>query len=175
MVAKKSFIHTLKPQIPSVEPRKRRLGIRTIPCVFREERRIKKFWCVFWMFFLCFLVFGREKNMEKNQAESKTQKKNVLPQVWGVPGAIYSPGMNFEVTALQPPKAFNWVNLDTPGKLLTSCFWKGMELENLTVGSKVMTPWSFSESIDALSQFSWYLDRPNSDFDPWIVVGMRIW
>ena len=42
MVAKKIFIHTPKPQIPSVEPRKRRLGIRIIPCVFREERRIKK-------------------------------------------------------------------------------------------------------------------------------------
>ena len=38
----KSYIHTPKPQIQSVEPRKRRQGIRTIPCVFGEERRIKK-------------------------------------------------------------------------------------------------------------------------------------
>ena len=41
MIAKKSYIHTPKPQIQSVEPRKRRLGIRTIPCVLvnREESR----------------------------------------------------------------------------------------------------------------------------------------
>ena len=37
-----SYIHTLKPQIQNVEPRKERLGIKTIPCVFGEERRIKK-------------------------------------------------------------------------------------------------------------------------------------
>ena len=43
MVAKKIYIHTPKPQIQSVEPMKKRLGIRTIPCVFGEERRIKKF------------------------------------------------------------------------------------------------------------------------------------
>lgn len=43
MVAKKGFIHTPKPQIPSVESRIRRLDIRTIPCVFGEQRRIKKF------------------------------------------------------------------------------------------------------------------------------------
>ena len=47
MVAKKLH-HTPKPQIQSVEPRRRRLGIRTIPCVFGEERRIKRFWYVFW-------------------------------------------------------------------------------------------------------------------------------
>ena len=35
-------IHTPKPQTQSVEPRKRRLGIRTIPYVFGEERRIKR-------------------------------------------------------------------------------------------------------------------------------------
>ena len=39
----KSYIYTPKPQIQSVEPRKGRLGIRTIPCVFGEERRIKNF------------------------------------------------------------------------------------------------------------------------------------
>ena len=47
MVAKKLH-HTPKPQIQSVKPRRRRLGIRTIPCVFGEERRIKRFWYVFW-------------------------------------------------------------------------------------------------------------------------------
>ena len=33
----------LETQIPSIEPRKRRLGIKIIPRVFGEERRIKKF------------------------------------------------------------------------------------------------------------------------------------
>ena len=54
----KSYIHTPKPQIQSVELRKGRLGIRTIPCflVKREESRN------FDVCFGCFLVFGREKN-----------------------------------------------------------------------------------------------------------------
>ena len=39
MIAKKSYIHTPKPQIQSVEPRKGRLGIRTIPSIFGEERK----------------------------------------------------------------------------------------------------------------------------------------
>ena len=30
-------------------------------------------------------------------------------------------------------------------------------------------------SINALSRFSWYLSRYNSDFNPWIAVGIRIW
>ena len=42
MIAKKSYIHTPKPQIRSVEPRKGRLGTKAIPCVLGEERRIKK-------------------------------------------------------------------------------------------------------------------------------------
>ena len=29
--------------------------------------------------------------------------------------------------------------------------------------------------IDASSQFSWYLDRSNLDFDPWIDIGMINW
>ena len=33
MIAKKSYIHTLKPQIQSVEPRKGILGTKAIPCV----------------------------------------------------------------------------------------------------------------------------------------------
>ena len=32
-----------KPQIQSVEPRKRRLGVRTIPCVFGEEKNQEVF------------------------------------------------------------------------------------------------------------------------------------
>jgi len=76
MVAKKlhphllATIHTLKPQIRSVEPRKRRLGMRTIPCVFfGEERRIKKLWCVFFGFLLCL-----EEGKKCGKIPSKEQK-----------------------------------------------------------------------------------------------------
>ena len=56
--SKKSYIHTPKPQILSVEPRKIRLGAKAIPCVLGEEGRIKRLGCVFWSFFG---VWKREK------------------------------------------------------------------------------------------------------------------
>ena len=40
--SKKSYIHTPKPQILSVEPRKIRFGAKAIPCVLGEEGRIKR-------------------------------------------------------------------------------------------------------------------------------------
>ena len=62
MIAKKAT-STPKCRIQSVEPRKGRLGIRTIPCFVGEERRIKRLCCVFWAFCVGFLVFRRGKNM----------------------------------------------------------------------------------------------------------------
>ena len=59
----KGYIHTPKPQIQSVEPRKGRLGTKAIPCVLGEEEGIKRLCCVFLSVFGGFLVFGREKNM----------------------------------------------------------------------------------------------------------------
>ena len=41
MIGKK-YIHTPKPQIESVESRKRRLGTKAIPCVLGEEGRIER-------------------------------------------------------------------------------------------------------------------------------------
>ena len=38
----------------------------------------------------------------------------------------------------RPQKASDWIGLDSPGNILTFCFQKGMDLENSTVGSKVM-------------------------------------
>jgi len=79
MVAK-SYIHTLKPQIQSIEPRKRRLGIRTMPYVFGEERRIKKLGCIFFLFlkkmFFCmfFGVWKRENHLEKPGREQNSEK-----------------------------------------------------------------------------------------------------
>ena len=77
--------------------------------------------CFLDVLFVFFGFWKGEKHGEKPGREQDSEKKCPPPSL-RVPGAIYSPGMNFEVTALQPPKAFNWVNLDTPGKLLTSCF-----------------------------------------------------
>ena len=56
-------------------------------------------------------------------------------------GAFYSPDTNFKVIALVGPPASNLlyrVDLDMFGKVLISCFLKGMDLENPTVESKVI-------------------------------------
>jgi len=53
-----------------------------------------------------------------------------------------------------------------------SSFQNTKEIENRTVGSKVMTSGSM---LTCFVQFSGYLNRFNSDFDPWIVVGKGIW
>ena len=52
IVAKKLHPHP-KPQIQGMEPRRGRLGARTLPCDCGENRRIKSVW---W----CLDVFGRE-------------------------------------------------------------------------------------------------------------------
>ena len=61
MIAKKLHPHP-KPQIQDVEPMRRILGTRTLPCVVGEDARIKKLLCVFvecfWVFFG---VWKREK------------------------------------------------------------------------------------------------------------------
>ena len=82
----KSYIHTPKPQIQSAEPRRRRLGIRTIPCIFGDKGRIKRLkyvFCVcvcvyvcvcFFFFFFLFYVFGKKKKSSKFiQVEHRTQ------------------------------------------------------------------------------------------------------
>ena len=63
----KSYIHTLKPQIQSVEPRKGRLDIRTIPCVFLVKREESRSFDVFFFFFFgCdFGVWKGEKKCEE--------------------------------------------------------------------------------------------------------------
>ena len=60
----KSFIHTPKPQIPSVESRKRRLGKNnTLGFLVKREESTS-----FDVFFGCFLcgVWKREKHVEKH-------------------------------------------------------------------------------------------------------------
>ena len=38
----------------------------------------------------------------------------------------------------RPQKAQNGVDLNTLGKIFSSCFWKGMDLGNPMIGSKVV-------------------------------------
>ena len=50
----KSYIHTPKPQIQGMKPRRERVGARTLPCNFGEKRRIKGV-------LMCLEVFLEEK------------------------------------------------------------------------------------------------------------------
>ena len=58
------------------------MGIRTIPCVFGEERRIKKFLCVF------LGVWKREKNVQRGWAKGEFKKRMSPPYLWGVWGYL---------------------------------------------------------------------------------------
>ena len=98
----KSYIHTPKPQIQGVEPRKRRLGIRTKPCIFGEEKNQEALIC-FVNVFMCKNAFGREgKCVENIQAKSRTPK-SLLFFGLGVPRAFYSPNTDYKVTAIVGP------------------------------------------------------------------------
>ena len=72
----KAYIHTLKPQIPSVEPRKGRLGSKAIPCVLGEERRINRLWCVFFSVFGC---LEERKKWREKLGRREISEKSVLP------------------------------------------------------------------------------------------------
>ena len=102
------------------------MGIRIIPCVFGEEQRIKKLLCVFWMFFVfergekCVEKLGREQNSKK-----KKKKKKILSPILRVPGAFYSPNMNFEVAPLYGrhlQTSLDGFDIDMSRNFLTSCF-----------------------------------------------------
>ena len=136
----KSYIHTPKPQIQSVEPRKGRLGIGTIPCVFGEERRIKNLWCVFFSV-VFFGVWKKEKTCREAGQKENFRKKCGLSDLGGCLGLFIAPTRTLRrqpFKGCQPQNSSNRVDLDTFGKVLTSYFWKGMELENPMVESKVM-------------------------------------
>jgi len=73
--------------------------------------------------------------------------------------------MSFEATAFQPKKVWIWVPLEI------SWFPNSENVWNLKIQQSDQKLW-LSEvcdaSIGASSQFSWYLGRSNSNFDPWI-------
>ena len=104
-IVTKSYIHAPKPQIQSVEPRRRRLGIRIIPCIFGEEGRINRLGCVFCVFLCVKMCLGERKNVQRMSKQRAKPRK--VPSFLGleVPGAFYSTGTLYEAVALQglPP------------------------------------------------------------------------
>ena len=66
----KSHIHTPKPQIQDMEPRRERLGARTLPCDCGEKRRIKSVW-------MCL-----EKKLERREKEREPAQKTAQKLVF---------------------------------------------------------------------------------------------
>ena len=54
----------LKPKSQSVEPRRRRLGVRTIPCVFGDKKNQEVLMCVFRV---SFVFEKKEKGVETSR------------------------------------------------------------------------------------------------------------
>jgi len=65
----------------------------------------------------------------------------------------------------------DWGDLGILGNIWMSSFQKAKEIKIPTVESKVMTSGSV---LMRFSRFAQYLNWFNFDFDPWIVVGIRI-
>ena len=74
MITKKSYIHTSKPQIQSVETKERKIGYRNNTLCFwwGEKNQEALMW---------FLVFGREKKCVEKLGKKKTSKKKWFPLV----------------------------------------------------------------------------------------------
>ena len=82
------------------------MGIRTIPCIFGEEKNQKVLIC-FLGVFVCRNVFGGERKHAKNvQAESRAQE-SLLSFGMEVLGAFYSLGTDYEAMALVRPPPSN--------------------------------------------------------------------
>ena len=103
----------------SLEQERPWLGIRTIPCIFVEEKNQEALIC-FISAFMCKNVFGREgKCVENVQAESRTQENLFFFSfsffffflVWRCLGPFVAPSTLYEVAHLvRPPpvKLLKW-------------------------------------------------------------------
>ena len=156
MVAKKLH-HTPKPQIQSVKPRRRRLGIRTIPCVFGEERRIKRFWYVFW------------KRGERCRKRLSRAQEPGRPLFFWFEGCL-GPFIALAHFSRRTVATFKrpWIGLIlTPLKI----FWlfvseKVWILKIQRSNQKLWLSKVSDASIGVLPWFLWYLGLSNSDFNP---------
>ena len=150
----KNFIHTSKPQIPSVEPRKRRLGIRTIPCIFWwREKNQETLMCFFFWSFLC---LEEGKTFGKIPAKSKTQKNVVFSKSEECLGLFIVLARTSRIRLILTPLKRSWIHVSK----------KVWNLKIQRSDQKLWLSQVSDSSIDASSQFLWYLSRSNSDFDP---------
>ena len=83
---------------------------------------------------MCFCVWKRGKTCRRCSGREQNQGRPLFSFsflfVWRVLGAFYSLSTSFKVKGRHLQNAMDWVDLDTPINILTSCFWKGMDLEN---------------------------------------------
>ena len=85
------------------------MGIRTIPCIFGDEKNQEALIC-FVNVFMCKNAFGREgKCVENIQAESRTPGKSPFFFCLEVLRAFCSPSTDYEVTAIVGPLVANFL------------------------------------------------------------------
>ena len=90
--------------------------------------------------FFFFLFGGGEKSLKFIQAEHKTKGVFFLLFFFWSGGAwgLFIAPTRFTRKGCRLKMVLDGVDLDSPKKILTFSFYKGMELKNPTVGSKVM-------------------------------------
>ena len=98
---------------------KLRLGIRTIPCIFGEEKNQVPLMC-----FVCVCLEERRKAQNSSRQRVGPKKSHFLFVyfyflVWRVPRAFYSPDTDYEAVAPSGAAAFKWSWM---GLILTSSF-----------------------------------------------------
>ena len=135
--------------------------------VKREESRNFDvfFWC-----FVCFFVFKKEKKHVKITRQRAQLRKWMVFLCLKGAWAFYSPSANFNLKLpligliLKPLERF-WL-------LVSEKVWI---LKIKRSDQKLLLLEVSGALIGALSWFSWHLNHSNSNFDPWIVIGIRIW
>ena len=137
------------------------------------KRGIKRFWCVF-------CVCKRGKCVEDIQPESRNPRSPFFFFFL----FFWSRGCWRHFIALvcfsrQRPYTFKRSQIELILEPLErSWLLVSEKVWNLKIqqsNQKLWLPKVSSASISALSRLSWYLDHFDSNFNPWIVVEMRIW
>ena len=125
----KSYIHTSKPQIQNVELRKGRLGIRTIPCIFGEEKNQVPLMC-FVCVCVCVCVWKRGEKFKIRPSREQDLGSLILFIYlfifWfgGCLGPFITTTriMRRRLKGHHLQMVLDGVDLDTPGKILISSF-----------------------------------------------------
>ena len=104
------------------------------------------------MCFLCLRRGGKTCRKTRQRAIQK-KKKWSFPRSEGCLGLFIAPKRILRLQAGSPchlQTSSDGYDLDISGKVLTSCFWKGMDLENPMVISKVMALGGYPSFRDIL-------------------------